>query len=156
MPQKIISLFHVQVNYGSGAKNLMSIEQRQSITLVHGEFGPQHSSSGALSETAKPQGTLPPHVLRCELCAKLEIGQRSQPFFFCFVFFKFAANYKLPWQKGFYYCPLASGATRSWITSILQYGRSCVFTDCRFRWIHRDQWIHRHVYILSLKFIKTL
>ena len=45
--QKMIFLFHVQVN---GAKNLMSIEQRQSITLVPCDFVPQHSSSAALSE----------------------------------------------------------------------------------------------------------
>ena len=81
--QKIIFLFHVQVN---GAKNLMCIEQQQSIMLVPGDFGPQQSSSGALTEAAKPQGTFPLSLHDCLTTnvSKLEIGQRSQPFlFFC-------------------------------------------------------------------------
>ncbi len=46
--------FHVQVN---GAKNLTRTWTALSSVLVPSDFGPQHSSYGALSEAAKTQGT---------------------------------------------------------------------------------------------------
>ncbi len=58
-----------------------------SITLVPGDFGPQHSSSaGALSEAAKPQGTL--HLRDFDYKCQQTWNRTEKST----VFFKFAAN----------------------------------------------------------------
>ena len=82
MHKKWFFLFHVQVN---GVKNLISIEQRQSIMLVPSDFDPQRSSSGELSEAAKVQGILPLRVLRC-----MQTWKRTEKL--AGFFFKFAAK----------------------------------------------------------------
>ena len=57
-------LFFYSTGQVNGAKNLMNMNSMKFITLIHGKFGPQHSSSGASSEAAKAQGTSVPSMIR--------------------------------------------------------------------------------------------